>query len=87
MDKQKAEDGDDGQMFTAAPESSGLTHICVQIATLFVHTRIRITSQRDRGWWKAGIHSTIYFCRLQGPEHAPCRGTLTLFLLFPEGAP
>ena len=41
MDKQKAEDGDDGQMFTVAPESSGLTHICVQIATLFVHTRIK----------------------------------------------
>ena len=29
MEKQKAEDGDDGQMFTVAPESSVLTHSCV----------------------------------------------------------
>ena len=49
MDKQNAEDGDDGQMFTVAPESSGLTHICVQIATLFVHTRIKSLHRETEG--------------------------------------
>lgn len=70
-------------MFTVAPESSVLTHSCVQIATLFVHTRIKsLHRQKVVGGWYTQHH---LLCRLQEAEHHSYQGTLAFILLLLEG--